>query len=153
MNKTIKITGLIYLIYLIFDSIHFIIFRIQPNYLPLQEGYYENWILSVIKWSFCTLILVALYLNVKNKKASFYIILTSIIGVLLLFILKGQWNNFIMGSFVFKIGLLEFGALSTIIFLIKKLKVKYEINIWILLAFITLTTIFLSVIFYNIRIF
>lgn len=143
IDKKHFIIGIIFLSYFIFDIIHFFIFRMAPDY-PLFSNYYENKVLSFLKWSFCIMVLISIGLNIQNNKYSFYLIIISSIGIIMLFIFKGRWNNLLMGSLVQKIGLLEIGAILIIILLVNKYRIKYKIN-----PFITLSvSIVISILFY-----
>ncbi len=133
--------GSIFIIYLFVDVVHFLMFRLEPEYFPLMSGFYENHVLSFIKWFLCLLVITSIYLDRKKIKISFFFIIISIAGILTLFILKGQWNNLIKGSLLFKLGILEIGAFLLII-LAKKLYTKYRISFWKFLFFTLIVTTF-----------
>ena len=141
----------IFAVYLIVDVVHFLMFRLDPEYFPLMSGFYENHVLSFIKWGLCLLIIISIYLDRNSRKISFYFILFSVIGILTLFALKGQWNNLLMGSLVFKLGILEIGALLLIIRL-KKLFMKYAIRFWNFLSFSLLSMVLLVLVIIKIPI-
>jgi len=124
------IISLIFISYLFTDVIHFFLFRLNVTYPSYSEAFFENSYISFIKWMFCLSSLLSIYLDLKGKKESFYLMQSSILGILVLFVLKGQWNNPIIGSWLFKIGVLEIGAFFLIIYLVVFLLNQYIISLW-----------------------
>lgn len=139
--------------YLIVDVFHFLIYRIKPIYPTLTEAFYESVIVSITKWLSCLTILIGLTLDKKNKQISFYLMFIPAIGIVLLFILKGQLNYLISGSIVFRVGLLEITMFLALIFsiftLIKKYKIAFPGIVISLLMSLILGYLFSMVPVYN----
>ena len=146
-NKLILLASTLVLIYLIFDIFHFFIFRIDLVYPTFTEAFFESSIISYIKWFFCLVILTGFILDKKNSKLSFYLMFLSVIGIILLFILKGQLSYLIRGSFIFKIGLLELASLLILIYSIFSLVNKYKIKILNIVLCSLLAIVFLWYLF------
>ena len=127
-SKLEWVIGIIFLLYFVIDIVHFFMFRINYQEQGLMEGYYENKILSFMKWIFCILILTPWMINIKMKKLSFYFVFISTIGIIMLFILKGKWNYLLRGSIPLKICLLEIGSILTFIYSVKYLKRSCQIK-------------------------
>lgn len=127
INKITLTVGIAISIYLVVDVFHFFVYRIIPTYPTLTEAFYESTIISVTKWLLCITTLIGIFLERKNKSISFSLLIVSAIGILALFILKGQLYHLIRGSVVFKIGLLEITMflvfIRSILFQSKKFKI------------------------------
>jgi hypothetical protein len=134
--------------YLIIDILHFVLYRVSPNYPTFTEAFFESTIISIIKWILSIFILIGVLLDKKSRKISFYIISTSTIGIILLFFLKGQFNHLIRGSIVFKVGILEIASFLMFVYAISWQIKKYRVKpVFIILDFI-LTIFILGCLFY-----
>lgn len=153
-NNWIALTiGILTTIYLIVDIIHFILFRINPIYPTITEAYYESIIISIIKWAFCVIILIGFVLDKKDTGYSFYLMFIPAIGISLLFILKGQLNNLIRGSIVFKVGLLEIIMLLVFIYALLYQIKKYRIKVISVILSFLLTIAILGFLFYQLPVY
>ncbi len=141
------------IVYLVIDIIHFFIFRINPLYPSFTEAFYESHFISYIKWVLSVIILISLRFDSKGWRHSFYSMFISSIGIILLFILKGQLMFLIRGSIVFKVGLLEITALlvltQSIIISVKKYKIGWYTIVSVFLA----TCIILVYLFYQLPVY
>lgn len=121
--------GIIYVLYLLIDVIHYFRFRIHPKYPVYTEAFYESHYLTFVKWLLLISILIGLYLDNKGIKHSFYVIVSSAVGILLIFFFKGQFSHLLMGSIVFEIGLLEFAAFFSLIYSMFFLTKRYKVSL------------------------
>ena len=83
---------------------------------------------------------------------SFYLMFLPAIGIILLFVLKGQLPYLIRGSIVFDIGLLELATILLFInsiLLIKKYKIKW---LWVVLNLVAAIVI-LGLLFYQLPVY
>lgn len=151
-NIVALLAGVFVLVYLVVDVFHFFIYRIDPVYPTFTEAFYESIAISLIKWIFCVFILVGYLLDKKNMYQSFYLMFLPAIGIILLFVLKGQLPYLIRGSIVFDIGLLELATILLFInsiLLIKKYKIKW---LWVVLNLVAAIVI-LGLLFYQLPVY
>jgi hypothetical protein len=127
-NKIALLSFSLVIIYLVVDLFHFFIFRINPVYPTFTEAFYESTIVSCIKWAFSASIIIGLIYDRKRRDYSFYILFSAAIGILVLFVLKGQLFYLLRGSLVFKIGLLEICTIFILIYTLFALVSKYKIK-------------------------
>ncbi len=152
-NIVAWLVGVFVLIYLVVDVFHFFIYRINPVYPAFTEAFYESIAISLIKWAFCVIILIGFLLDKKNRCLSFYLMFLPTIGIILLFILKGQFPYLIRGSVVFNTGLLELLALLIFVYSIINIRKKYKIK-WINVTISLITAIVLfGLIFYKLPVY
>jgi hypothetical protein len=153
-NKRVSLViGVLTLLYLTIDIFHFFLFRLEPVYPTFTEAFYESIIVSIIKWVLCVLIIAGLVLDKKDKALSFYLIFVSIIGIALLFILKGQLNYLIRGSIVHNVGLLEISMLPALYYSIFIQTKKYNIKFSSIIIILILTVLVLSWLFYQLPVY
>lgn len=148
-NRISKCIGIIALLYLVVDVFHYYIYRFGYVDNILVSAYYESKIISFLKWSLCISIIVGHIFDKKEKQISFYLMLIPAIGILILFILKGQFIYLLKGSFVFISCLLELLAILIILYSLFFLVKKYKIGKMNCIITIMVSVIILGLIFYQ----
>ena len=135
-NKPILKNVIIFssIVYLIVDVLHFFHLRIVPE-LTLPFAYYENYLLSALKWFFLLIIVFSLLFKERLGKLHLLLLLLPTLGIFLMLILTGKLAYMVKGSFVFSIGLLEITGLLTAIYIWKEFsRNKQDILILLLLV-------------------
>jgi hypothetical protein len=157
MKKRNKVISLIVTIltisYLVFDLIHFFMYRIDPVYPSFTEAFYESIYISFFKWGICISIIYGLFLDFKQNKLSFFILHSGAICIILLFIIKGQLFYLIRGSIVFILGILEIVALLTVVYSLFFLIKKYKIKVLYVIISILLTVFIMGCLIYHLPIY
>lgn len=139
----IYILGILFLTYFVVDVIHFFAFRISPHYTSFTEAYYESIFISIVKWIFCLSSLLGLYMDKRNINSSFLLLSISAIGIIVLFIIRGQLTYLLIGSVVMKFGILEISAVLSFIYSLLFLVRKYLIKpITIIITYSTAILLF-----------
>ena len=152
-NRIALVVGILALTYLVVDTFHFFLFRINPVYPTLTEAFYESIIISTIKWFLCLAILTGFILDKKDRRLSFYLMFIPAIGIALLFILKGQLNYLIRGSIVFQVGLLEIMMLLALIYSIFSQIKKYKIKVISIVLSLLLAVLVFGYLFYQLPVY
>ncbi|WP_299464469.1 hypothetical protein [uncultured Microscilla sp.] len=134
-----------FLAYFLLDILYYVFNRMDRNSSPiLTQNIHESHAITYLKWTFCIIGLLSLYLNKNDKKQGFFGVWSISIWVLLIAFLKGQYIMAMEGSILFSLLALEVTALLTLIFCFFVLKKKYNISI----VYIVLTTILSALIYY-----
>lgn len=92
--KKNKAMGIIVIIFLIVDVLHYFIIRMNPEYSNITEAFYESNQTTFIKWALYILSIIGLIFK-KQKTASYLVVIASI-GMIWLFIVDGPLNHLLL---------------------------------------------------------
>lgn len=106
----------IYFFYAAVDIIHYVSFRAESIYPPVIELPYESHVISYLKWILSLLCFMTLYMHRSGNTWALYLSWTSSVIILMLFVFKGQFKCAMVGSVVFRFGLLEIAAIGTMVY-------------------------------------
>lgn len=112
----VQLLAWIFFGYVAIDLIHYIRFRASSIYPSFIEFPYESHLISYSKWIMSLLCFAMLYMNRSSRNWTAYVSWIISIVVLILFFFKGQFANAMVGSIVFRLGILEIAACGTIIY-------------------------------------